>query len=301
MDNKKEACTGEEQKKMKENKEGQKENSLSAMGYQALREEEDQCRRFRDMMETLDAQGKLTEEEKEQVFGEGGYLQQDESRLAAMRESVLMSGHQEEEEGKPPKKHFGSRKLRLNLVKAASIVCIFGVGIFAASMNSQGDRDYIADTIDISRGENIDAEMNAGKSIVLRNISEEEAVEKIETMFQAELPIFQYKPEFMEFDKAEIYEEREIAILHYTIHNKKFLLYISANENFNKSRDAEGRDDSDYPLSIDYYNINVRVYNTSDEKEEESVICGKWKYQQAYYQVMTNLPKEEFDKIIKKM
>lgn len=279
-------------------------------------DEEDQHRRFLEIMKEMKARGQLTEEEAAQVFGDEADKKDEridcrtEETSAASSEAAeeAATGKEETKERRDAGKKDTAQKViqmpRWKLFgrtvgKWTAVVALTGIGMFALTMTSQANRQYVADTVSYIVGRDTKVNVNNDNGVLKRG--ETEGIDKasIAKQLDVKVPILKYKPVGLTYKGYELYLEYDYAIIHYELDGEKLVLYISKNS-MSKSRSVlyDGKEVDRIELLDDI--AKASIYESADE--EEGIAYGaEWEYGNAYYRFTGKLEKEEFLKIIKKI
>ena len=251
-------------------------------------DKEDEARRLRMIMEQMSEKGCLTQEEKEKVFGPGGYLEQAEQEAAKSPKVVWIKEV-------PVKKNIWH-----HAAKWASVAAIFCVSIVVLTMSSEANREYVKDTVSYYVGDDVLVKSRSGEDSAVRGVSETEMRECIKEKLNMEVPKFQYQPEQMEFLKYEIYDKTKMALIYYTVKGRKMVLCISENDdNKHNVRFYDGKLID--TIQIQGKKISVNVFENFDKKGEFTTYSAKWEKNKRSYTLFGLEQKEEFYKILKKI
>ena len=251
-------------------------------------DKEDEARRLRMIMEQMNEKGCLTQEEKEKVFGPGGYLEQAEQEVAKSPKIVWIKEV-------PVKKNIWHRA-----AKWASVAAIFCVSIVVLTMSSEANREYVKDTVQYYVGDDVVVKESGGKDNVIRGVSEPEMKEDIQQKIGLEVPSFRYKPNQMELEGYTIYESDKVALIYYAIEQKKVVLCISNNDNKkNNVKSYEGKVID--TLSTNRGILSVEIFEDIDANNNKKKYSAIWEKENARYRLSGSVEKEEFYKILKKM
>lgn len=251
-------------------------------------DKEDEARRLRMIMEQMSEKGCLTQEEKEKVFGPGGYLEQAEQEAAKSPKIVWIKEV-------PVKKNIWHRA-----AKWASVAAIFCVSIVVLTMSSEANREYVKDTVQYYVGDDVVVKSSGGKDNVVRGVPEAEMRADIEEKLNIEVPVFQYKPKGMEFEGFTVYQSDKASLIYYSIEEKKMVLYLIRGENKKNDVDLYSGKIIDTVLS-NRNKISINIYRDLDENTNCESYSGRWNWKGVNYRLSGNVKKEEFYKILKKM
>lgn len=274
-------------KKTKNEYEAEKLERRAMRGMDRFPEDqEDAVRRLRVMMEQFDREGKLTGEEKEKIFGPGGYLEQAEQAAKSPRVVQVEV---------PAKRSIWHRA-----VKWASVAAIFCVSIVVLTMSSRANREYVKDTVSYYVGDDVVVKSSGGKDNVVRGVTEAEMREDIKEKLNMDVPVFQYKPESMRFEGYTIYENDKVALIYYMVKEKTIVLTISEGDNTKHVMRTYGGEKID-SISDDHHNFSIDIFENLDKNGDFTTYSAKWQKNQSGYTLFGMEQKEEFYKILKKM
>ena len=247
----------------------------------------DEARRLRIIMEQMKKKGLLDQEEEEKVFAPGGYLEQAEQRAANSPKVVVIKE-------KTEKKSVWHRA-----AKWASVAAIFCVSIVVLTMSSEANREYVKDTVSYYVGDDVVVKSSAGEDNLVRGVSEYDMRVDVKEQLNLDVPVFQYKPEEMQFVEYEIYNQDGMALVYYLIEDKKIVLYIS--DDNNKKSNMKTYDGKLIDTIFNDYNIiPIDIFENSNEDGTQSYYA-KWKKNDCSYIFIGMPQKREFYKILKKM
>lgn len=191
----------------------------------------------------------------------------------------------------------GYRKLS----KVAGFVIVCAIAVFAASMTIEANRNYFVDSVKYLTGNDTKILIDNDASNDKPSLDEEQARDKIEEEMGVEVPEFLYRPETFEFHDCFIREESGTANLQYLYKDNIISVYIkTTNESLQSSGLSIPGDNVDiiYP---DKENIPVSMMKIEEENDLIPGYIAEWTYEDAYYQIVGKISKEEFEKILKEM
>lgn len=182
-------------------------------------------------------------------------------------------------------------------VKAAGVVLVVGACVFGASMTSEANRIRLVesvhgvwnagDTTGINNGEN--REYSAG--------SFDEAIQRIKDDLHIAVPEFYYIPTGMKYDKTQILEEAQMAVIRYQYKDHFVYFHLTANERELFQSDWKDKENIQVETLDDV--IDVEMGSLFENNEEN--YYAKWKYKDFYYQLSGQIEKEELMKILYEM
>ena len=181
--------------------------------------------------------------------------------------------------------------------KAAGVVLVVGACVFGASMTSEANRIRLVesvhgvwnagDTTGINNGEN--REYSAG--------SFDEAIQRIKDDLHIAVPEFYYIPTGMKYDKTQILEEAQMAVIRYQYKDHFVYFHLTANERELSQSDWKDKENIQVETLDDV--IDVEMGSLFENNEEN--YYAKWKYKDFYNQLSGQIEKEELMKILYEM
>ena len=162
--------------------------------------------------------------------------------------------------------------------KAAGVVLVVGACVFGASMTSETNRIRLVesvhgvwnagDTTGINNGEN--REYSAG--------SFDEAIQRIKDDLHIAVPEFYYIPTGMKYDKTQILEEAQMAVIRYQYKDHFVYFHLTANERELSQSDWKDKENIQVETLDDV--IDVEMGSLFENNEEN--YYAKWKYKDFY-------------------
>lgn len=279
-------------------------------------DEEDQHRRFLEIMKEMKARGQLTEEEAAQVFGDEADKKDERidcrtgETSAASSEAAeeAATGKEETKERRDAGKKDTAQKViqmpRWKLFgrtvgKWTAVVALTGIGMFALTMTSQANRQYVSDTVSYILGRDTRVNVNSDDGALVRDITEGEARSVVAEKLKILVPVLKYKPEQFQFIGYECYLDYGYALIHYKFGENEVLFYVSNNSR-KKSRTAlyDGEPIQKVPL---YKELAIANLYKSNDEDKVATYGADWEYDNAYYRLNGKMSRKEFEKIITKI
>lgn len=279
-------------------------------------DEEDQRRRFLEIMKEMRAQGQLTEEEEAQLFGDEAD-KEDESVERGTEEISATSSEVAEEAASgntktrksrnAGKKNSAQKAVEMSIWKRigrtvgkwAAVVAVTCMGMFALTMSSRANRQYVADSVSYIMGRDVRVSVNSDEGILKRDATEDIARADIEKQLSAKVPLFKYRPDGLEFTGYEIYDDYKYGILYYDLNGNKLILYMSSNNEMRTGTTLFDGEELEY-IDLRDNVARVSIYQSAD-KEDGPAYGAEWKYENVTYRFTGRIEREEFEKIIKKI
>lgn len=210
---------------------------------------------------------------------------------------------EEVEDIKAPQVPSSGRKkyARVPVGKVAGVALLCCACIFAASMTSQANRNYLVNNIRVWSGN--DTKTVVGNSEQNENVdtAEYEAVEEIEKQLGVEMPEFYYRPNGFEFVSYEVDTLTDIARIEYSYKDRIILFAV----------DKQGKDTASQTVSMDREQQKSIVHNSEklkisvnkiqQEKEEIPSYFAQWELNDVTYYMSGKIEEKEIKKILEQM
>ena len=199
----------------------------------------------------------------------------------------------------PKKRKNSSRPIRhFSLGKAAGFALVVLLSVFAGSMTSKANRQYLRKRIQYLSGANARVVAENDEETYQSIRDEDEAIRKIETLFNVEIPEFFYRPEDMKFFSLFIDEQGGIAQLEYYFSGNHtlgvFTLFCQSESRASLATNIHG----DFTVELSDQNIGIYIQETANENSEPEYNAS-WIYQDTLYEFKARLEKLEFEKLVK--
>ena len=190
---------------------------------------------------------------------------------------------------------------RVHVGKVAGVALLCCACIFAASMTSQANRNYLVNNIRVWSGN--DTKTVVGNSEQNENVdtAEYEAVEEIEKQLGVEMPEFYYRPNGFEFVSYEVDTLTDIARIEYSYKDRIILFAV----------DKQGKDTASQTVSMDREQQKSIVHNSEklkisvnkiqQEKEEIPSYFAQWELNDVTYYMSGKIEEKEIKKILEQM
>lgn len=245
---------------------------------------------------------KKAEEMERELFADGGtdaYDPTDEEEARSYQELInrlKADGIYQEDETEPDTKRKIiplHRKIHFGKVAGVAILCC--ACIFAASMTSEANRNYLINNIRVWSGKDTRTVIDNNEKNETVNMKEYEAIEEIEDELDIEMPEFYYRPMEFEFRCYEVNKTAGFARMEYaykkniitlvvdiqnkniaskitTVHGEKKKKVITVGEN-TKIIIESAQDSQDImPSYTAQWRIDNTIYFLSGKIEEEELI-----------------------------
>ena len=196
----------------------------------------------------------------------------------------------------------GRRKYgRVHVGKVAGVALLCCTCIFAASMTSQANRNYLINNIRVWSGNDTKTVIDNSEQNEKVDTAEYEAVEEIEKQLGVEMPEFYYRPNGFEFVSYEIDTLTDIARIEYSY--KDYIVLFAV--------DKQGKDTASQTVSMDKERKKSIVYNSEklkilvdeiqQEKDEIPSYFAQWELNDVTYYMSGKIEEKEIKKILEQM
>ena len=187
------------------------------------------------------------------------------------------------------------RKKKKYLVVSLAAVLIIVLGV---SVNSVGSKSYWKNVWQAVRGEPINGiDVEDMEKQNTEDVDEVAAYKEIEVKLHVKPVRLIYKPDDMELEDYEIYEEMLTAQLLYKNQNEviKYILYVnSADSSWGEKEEDEKL--NEYIVSVNGIEINVEEFRVRNSIENRQ--SANFEYQGIHYQLKGVMKKSEFKEIL---
>ena len=196
-----------------------------------------------------------------------------EKTLEIRRQIVERKAEREKQAERQKKiaKRAKTTKHWVRTAKAAGVVLVVGACVFGASMTSEANRIRLVesvhgvwnagDTTGINNGEN--REYSAG--------SFDEAIQRIKDDLHIAVPEFYYIPTGMKYDKTQILEEAQMAVIRYQYKDHFVYFHLTANERELSQSDWKDKENVQVETLDDV--IDVEMGSLFENNEENYYAC----------------------------
>lgn len=187
---------------------------------------------------------------------------------------------------------------KLHGIRVAGIAAACIAGVFAASMTSEGNRQYVVDSVRQLLGEDTRIVVSNNEENDKASSDEYEAIADIENELGVDVPEFMYRPEGLTFRTYNLDQISGTAWLEYEYDKTILILYIDRESQDSSSKiDSLHGKDTDI-LRITREDIDVKVLEIRDDTDLVSSYIAQWKRGDTIYQLSGKLKKNLFYKII---
>lgn len=190
---------------------------------------------------------------------------------------------------------------RVHVGKVASVALLCCACIFAASMTSQANRNYLVNNIRVWSGN--DTKTVVGNSEQNENVdtAEYEAVEEIEKQLGVEMPEFYYRPNGFEFASYEIDTAVCLAKIEYQ-YKGNIISYIVDKQNKDAASKIISADATQKVNVIQgSEGLEIFIEKVQGEQEWTPSYSVHWEFKGAVYYLSGKIEEQELKKILEQM
>ncbi|MDO4307984.1 MAG: DUF4367 domain-containing protein [Eubacteriales bacterium] len=198
----------------------------------------------------------------------------------------------------PEKRRSG---ISYKLAKVAGYVFIGGMCVFAASMTSEANRDYVVKHVRYLVGDDTKVVFDNNEENDGANGDEYEAIAKIENKLGIEVPEFLYRPEYFEFYDYEVDFYAQVARMEYLYKNSIIEMRIDKVDEVSSSKIDSMHGETVESLSIDDENIVIEISEIQDEQDQNPAYLAQWERKNAVYRIFGKMDLEELIKMIQRI
>ena len=189
--------------------------------------------------------------------------------------------------------------LRLGKVAGVAGVCLLCV--FAASMTSEANRNYLVNTVRILSGKDSKFISYNDTSNEDSNMIESEAYTEIENKLNVKMPEFFYRPYGMEFMSYEISALTSAAKVEYKYNNRIFILFVDT-QNENTASNINGiHGEKGEVITLNVGDDEITVERMDDAEEKEPNYVAQWSRDDTNYVFSGRLEWDELKKMLEQM
>ena len=195
----------------------------------------------------------------------------------------------------------GKAKAARGLAKAAAFLLVVGVSVFAGSMTSEANRNYLIDNINMLIGNDVQVNVTNNSEQDVAETEETEAIMIIQDKLSVGVPTFLYRPAKLEYYNYYVDDLAMNANLNYLYGDKVINLHLQvSNDETAGSLATHG--DADEVISVfSEENLKVRLYKIQAKNDREPSYLAQWKIDNVYYQLSGKMDYQELRQMIEQM
>lgn len=251
---------------------------------------------------------KKAEEMERELFADGdtdAYDSTDEEEARSYQELInrlKADGIYQEDETEPDTKRKIiplHRKIHFGKVAGVAILCC--ACIFAASMTSEANRNYLINNIRVWSGKDTRTVIGNSEKNENINMAEYEAIEEIEDELDIEMPEFYYRPAGMEIWDYEINKTADIARIEYMYKNN-ILSFIIDKEKDNTASNINSSHGVKQEIIVSgEEGIKIIIEKIMGNKDDKPSYSAQWNRMNVIYCLSGKIEEQELKKMIKNM
>ena len=260
--------------------------------FEDYQETPEECKAsYEKLVERLKADGIYREEKNED---DGNQETGSEDKDAVNVESDDSDENKDE-------KYDTRKKFERIVAKAAGIVIVSGMCIFAASLTSEANRNYLINNVRILTGYDTRVINSNDESNDLVVADEHKAITVIEEELKVEVPEFYYRPENFKFCLYEVYPIAGTARMEYEYNNQLINFQIDKNQEFSTSyiNNMHGEELEKIWMMRD--EIEVSLGKVKASQDESACFYAKWEESDVGYFLFGKIELDELRKIVQDM
>lgn len=187
---------------------------------------------------------------------------------------------------------------KLHGIRVAGIAAACIAGVFAASMTSEGNRQYVVDSVRQLLGKDTRIVISNDEDNEKSTSDEYEAIADIENTLDIDVPEFMYRPNGFEFQNYSVDSYSGNAWIEYEYDGQIIVLDINKeNEDSDSVVDSLHGKDEDM-VSIERENIYAIVKKIEDTDDISPSYSARWENEEVTYQLIGRMKKDIFYKIV---
>lgn len=209
----------------------------------------------------------------------------------------------DEEDIKAPQFPFSGRKkyARVHVGKVAGVALLCGACIFAASMTSQANRNYLVNNIRVWSGNDTKTVVDNSEQNEKVDTAEYEAVEEIEKQLGVEMPEFYYRPNGFEFVNYEVDMAVDIAKIEYQYQDNIIFLVVDK-QNTDAASGIVSADKIKKTMLVNgSEGLEIEIQEIQGKQDKISTYSAQWKMNDTMYYMSGKLAEQELEKILEQM
>ncbi len=190
---------------------------------------------------------------------------------------------------------------KLHGIRVAGIAAACIAGVFAASMTSEGNRQYVVDSVRQLLGKDTRIVVDNDEGNELPESNEYEAIADIEGTLGVDVPEFMYRPKEFYYKNYNIDYLSGTAWIEYDYKKSILILYIDRENQDTSSKidSLHGKDLETVDISNEEINAEVREIQENEDKVPS--YSARWKRQEVIYQFSGKMEKDIFYKMLERI
>lgn len=200
-----------------------------------------------------------------------------------------------------PKKEKKQGKAARGLAKAAAFLLVVGASVFAGSMTSEANRNYLIDNINMLIGNDVQVNVTSGSDQDVVDTEESDAILTIESKLSVDVPTFLYRPAKLRYDSYYVDETTMNANLNYLYDKQVINLQIQVSDDEIAANIALHGDAYEKIPVFSEDDLEVTLYKIQGEEEQIPGYLAQWKIDNVYYQLSGKMDYQELRQMIEQM
>lgn len=212
--------------------------------------------------------------------------------------------HMEDARERRGKKYSHGRETNYRLHRLGKVVGMSVIAVacvFAASMTSEANRNYLVNSVRIWSGDDSKVIVDNNEENERANSDEEKAIADIEEKLGVEVPVFVYRPYEMEFSNYAIKTLTTLARIEYKYQNKCIVLVIDKQNKDKASRIRSARGDERDIVVLSNGGIQIKIKQIYDSEDGMDSYSAEWNKDGVAYTLFGKIELAEMKKIIEYM
>ena len=190
---------------------------------------------------------------------------------------------------------------RVHVGKVAGVALLCCACIFAASMTSQANRNYLVNNIRVWSGNDTKTVVDNSEQNEKVDTAEYEAVEEIEKQLGVEMPEFYYRPNGFEFVNYEVDMAVDIAKIEYQYQDNIIFLVVDK-QNTDAASGIVSADKIKKTMLVNgSEGLEIEIQEIQGKQDKISTYSAQWKMNDTMYYMSGKLAEQELEKILEQM
>lgn len=189
---------------------------------------------------------------------------------------------------------------RLSAMRTAGIAVACVAGVFLVSMTSEGNRQYVVDSVRYLLGEDTRIVVSNDEKNDKSSSEEYEAIADIEDTLGVDVPEFMYRPSGFEMSAYDVDAFSKTARMEYKYGGNIITLDIDQESEDNSSV-GYGIHGDEETIKIDSENIEVKIEEIQNIKDGLPSYSAQWERNEVIYKFSGRIEKKIFFDIIEKI
>lgn len=189
---------------------------------------------------------------------------------------------------------------RLSAMRTAGIAVACVAGVFLVSMTSEGNRQYVVDSVRYLLGEDTRIVVSNDEKNDKSSSEEYEAIADIEDTLGVDVPEFMYRPSGLQYRKYFVDESSGNAWIEYMLNENTVLLDINKENTINDSS-GDSIHGNEETINITSENIKAVIYKIQDKEDIRPSYSARWEWNDTVYQFSGKVEKDIFSKMIEEI